>query len=47
VVAEGVETEAQAEQLKKFGCDIIQGYYYSHPAPLQDLISELKKAENN
>ncbi|MFW5749454.1 MAG: EAL domain-containing protein, partial [Halanaerobium sp.] len=47
VVAEGVETKEQAEQLKNFGCDIIQGYYYSHPVPLQELISKLKTIENN
>jgi EAL domain-containing protein (putative c-di-GMP-specific phosphodiesterase class I) len=37
-----VEDREQAEQLKKAGCDIIQGYYYSHPAPLEEIISELK-----
>jgi diguanylate cyclase (GGDEF)-like protein len=42
VVAEGVENKEQAEQLKKFDCDIIQGYYYSHPVPLENIISELK-----
>jgi len=44
VVAEGVETREQAEQLKKAGCDIIQGYYYSHPAPLKNIISKLKNS---
>lgn len=43
VVAEGVETKEQAEQLKKAGCDIIQGYYYSYPAPLEKIISKLKR----
>ena len=42
VVAEGVETKEQAEQLKNAGCDIIQGYYYSRPLPLPEIISELK-----
>lgn len=32
-VAEGVETEAQHEALKKLGCDIGQGYWYSKPLP--------------
>jgi diguanylate cyclase (GGDEF)-like protein/PAS domain S-box-containing protein len=32
-VAEGVETEAQHEVLKKLGCDIGQGYLYSRPLP--------------
>lgn len=31
VVAEGVEQEHQVKTLKKYGCDIIQGYYYSKP----------------
>ncbi|WP_395946033.1 putative bifunctional diguanylate cyclase/phosphodiesterase [Brevundimonas sp.] len=29
VVAEGVETQAQAEQLRRFGCTLGQGYLYS------------------
>lgn len=37
VVAEGVEQVQQVEILKKLGCDIIQGYYYSKPLPLDDL----------
>ncbi|MGM0500370.1 MAG: EAL domain-containing protein [Bacillota bacterium] len=42
VVAEGVENKEQAQQLKLFGCDIIQGYYYCRPIPLEDIISKLK-----
>ncbi len=30
-IAEGVETEAQAEFLRNKGCDAIQGYWYSRP----------------
>ncbi|MEN9239933.1 MAG: EAL domain-containing protein, partial [Thermostichales cyanobacterium SZTDM-1c_bins_54] len=33
VVAEGVETQAQADLLHSLGCDAIQGYYLSHPLP--------------
>jgi EAL domain-containing protein (putative c-di-GMP-specific phosphodiesterase class I) len=31
VIAEGVETEAQFEFLKKEGCDLMQGYLFSKP----------------
>lgn len=37
VVAEGVEDEEQAALLKKHGCDIIQGFYYSKPMPIEEL----------
>ena len=33
VVAEGVETAEQAELLKEYGCDRIQGYFFSPPLP--------------
>src|SRR5206468_3239092 len=31
VVAEGVETAAQAVALCAFGCTLVQGYYYARP----------------
>ncbi len=31
VIAEGVETADQAEYLKARECDLLQGYYFSHP----------------
>ena len=33
VVAEGVETLAQADLLRAWGCDEAQGYYFSRPVP--------------
>jgi EAL domain-containing protein (putative c-di-GMP-specific phosphodiesterase class I) len=38
VIAEGVETEAEAEFVINARADYIQGYLYSRPAPVQDLI---------
>ena len=34
VVAEGVETQVQADTLRQLGCDFIQGYLISKPRPL-------------
>lgn len=39
VIAEGVETEEQLRYLREHGCDIIQGYYYSKPLPLESAIT--------
>ena len=33
VVAEGVETEEQLQMLKKLGCPLVQGFYFSKPLP--------------
>jgi EAL domain-containing protein (putative c-di-GMP-specific phosphodiesterase class I) len=33
VVAEGIETEAQLEQVIALGCDLAQGYYFARPVP--------------
>jgi diguanylate cyclase (GGDEF)-like protein/PAS domain S-box-containing protein len=43
VVAEGVETEAHLEFLRKEGCDIIQGYLLSRPVPDQELSLILRR----
>lgn len=37
ICAEGVETEEQALILKESGCDQLQGYLYSKPAPIEQL----------
>ena len=38
VIAEGVETEAQLEFLEAHGCHAYQGYLFSRPLPLADLV---------
>ncbi len=38
VVAEGIETESQAEALMSFGCERGQGYLFSKPLPISELI---------
>ena len=43
IVAEGVETEAQAEFLGWLGCDEIQGYLLSRPLPAAQLLPWLMK----
>ncbi|OSM00170.1 putative bifunctional diguanylate cyclase/phosphodiesterase [Magnetofaba australis] len=43
VVAEGAETLDQVTRLKDLGCDLIQGYYYSKPLSLADLIAALQQ----
>ncbi|WP_322803420.1 EAL domain-containing protein [Vibrio alfacsensis] len=36
VVAEGVETAAQAQLLSTLGCEQVQGFYYSRPLPIEE-----------
>lgn len=44
VLAEGVETKAQRDMLRDAGCEIVQGYYYSRPIPIEEYEKLLHKA---
>ena len=39
VIAEGVETDAQLERLRKLGCEAAQGYYFAAPVPASALVA--------
>jgi EAL domain-containing protein (putative c-di-GMP-specific phosphodiesterase class I) len=47
IVAEGVETEAQAEYLKSLGCDFVQGFLYARPMSEHDLRQWLSARASN
>jgi len=44
VIAEGVETVAQVEQLRRQGCALAQGYYFSRPLPPAEITPWLQRA---
>ena len=46
IVVEGVETAWQAKRLKSFGCDIIQGYYYSRPISPEEIATFTVRTED-
>lgn len=46
-IAEGVENKAQAEFLKKSGCDFAQGYYYANPLTKDEFIAFVEKEDHH
>ncbi len=44
VLAEGVETQADADLLTAMGCDEAQGYFFGKPMPLHELIVAVKRS---
>ena len=43
VVAEGVETRGQAELLRRYGCEEMQGFLFSRPLPAEELTQLLRE----
>ena len=44
-IAEGVETQEQADFLRENGCDCVQGYFYSHPLPQNEFLEFVEKQD--
>ncbi|MEM9724244.1 MAG: EAL domain-containing protein [Pseudomonadota bacterium] len=43
VVAEGVETAAHGALLSRLGCDVLQGFHYSRPVPIDALSTLIRE----
>jgi EAL domain-containing protein (putative c-di-GMP-specific phosphodiesterase class I) len=43
VVAEGVETEEQYTFLRHYACDMMQGYLFSRPLPVDEVLPFLRQ----
>lgn len=46
-VMEGVETKEQLDFMIKCGCDVVQGYYYAKPMPLEEFRRFVKEFNEN
>ncbi len=47
VLSEGIETEKQTQFLKDINCDMVQGYYYAKPMPIEEFEELMKSTKNN
>jgi len=45
IVAEGIETEFEAAMMTRFGCTELQGFYFSRPLPVDQIVEFLKTYE--
>ncbi|MCM1178847.1 MAG: bifunctional diguanylate cyclase/phosphodiesterase [Clostridium sp.] len=45
VIAEGVETKVQRDMLRDAGCEIVQGFYYSKPIPIEEYEKLLRRVD--
>ena len=46
VIAEGVENDAQLAYLRNYGCNEVQGYFFSRPVPAVEFVKLLDKNGN-
>jgi EAL domain-containing protein (putative c-di-GMP-specific phosphodiesterase class I) len=44
VIAEGVETQDQVAFLRRYGCDLGQGFLFDRPMPAVQLAERLRRA---
>ena len=42
VLAEGVETRAEADMLGRYGCTEVQGFLFSRPTPAKDILAKMR-----
>ncbi len=47
VAAEGVETRAQYDLVREFGCDCAQGYFFGRPTSAQNALDQLALADHS
>ena len=40
---EGAETQEQFDFIKQIGCELVQGYYFTKPEPLDEILDRVKK----
>jgi EAL domain-containing protein (putative c-di-GMP-specific phosphodiesterase class I) len=44
-LAEGIETQEQADMLREMGCGSGQGYYFGRPAPAAEVVALFSRAK--
>ena len=45
VLAEGVETQHHIDLLEQIGCEFLQGYFYSRPLPISELMDVIQETK--
>ena len=42
VLAEGVETAAEADMLSRYGCAQVQGFHFSRPVAAKEILAKVR-----